>query len=134
MILYNRMLVFKNFVRELADLSKCVDKKQAAIIINKDGTQVYSIGVNGGPKGGLDCLCNTPGKYTCIHAEANAIAKCTVADPCKIMICTTSPCVTCAALITNSGFTEVYYLREWKDTMGLRILRDAGIQVGYLID
>lgn len=129
-----RLAVFARFVYDLTSLSKCSDKHTAAIITDNIGSQVYSIGINGGPKGGLNCLCNTGTKYTCIHAEQNAIAKCTVADKDKLMICSYSPCVTCAALIVNSGFSEVYYLEEYKDKTGLEILRDAGIKVYYIKD
>ena len=124
-----RIQVFKRFVEDLATLSKCTDKHVAAIIINKEATQVFSIGVNGGPKGGLDCLCTLGGKYTCAHAEANALAKCKQDCHGATMICTMSPCVTCATLIVNAGITQVYYINKYKDDMGLQILQQAGIRV-----
>lgn len=129
-----RLRAFRNFAIELASLSKCSDKRVGALITDEHGTQVYSIGVNGGPKGGSDCLCKTGGKYTCVHAEANALAKCTVADSRKVFFCTLSPCVTCAALIINSGASAVYYVEEYKDTAGLDMLRDAGIYVQCISD
>ena len=124
-----RIEVFRDFVLNLATLSKCSDKGVAAIITNKEGTQVYSIGINGGPKHGTDCLCKLGGKYTCVHAEANALAKCTVADPEKVFICSYGTCVTCAALIVNSGASAVYYVERYKDDTGLQILQSAGIVV-----
>jgi len=127
-----RLKVFGEFTAKLARLSKCTERKVAAIAINEDGTQIYSIGINGGPKGGIDCLCTLGGKYSCIHAEAQCIAKCTTVDTSKVMICTLSPCVTCASLIVNSGFKAVYYIEEWKDTTGIAILKDAGVKVHKL--
>lgn len=124
-----RIEVFRDFVINLATLSKCKDKGVAAIITDKDGTQVYSIGINGGPRHGVDCLCKLGGKYTCVHAEANALAKCTVADPQKVFFCSLSPCVTCASLIVNSGASAVYYVDSYKDESGLQILQSAGIVV-----
>ena len=124
-----RLAIFARFVDDLKNLSKCTDKHTAAIITNKNGDQVYSIGINGGPRGGADCLCVLPGKYTCIHAEQNAIAKCNAADNDKVMICSYSPCITCAALIINSGFSEVYYLEQYKDTTGIEMLSHSGIHV-----
>lgn len=124
-----RIEVFRDFVMNLAALSKCKDKGVAAIITDKDGTQVYSIGINGGPRHGVDCLCKLGGKYTCVHAEANALAKCTVADPQKVFFCSFSPCVTCAALIVNSGASTVYYVEQYKDDTGLQILQSAGVAV-----
>lgn len=123
-----RMQIFANFVDDLAKLSKCTQRGVAAIIVNSSMSQVLSIGINGGPRGSkYQCLCNIPGKYSCIHAEANAIAKCSAVDQDKIMICSLSPCVTCASLIVNTGFSAVYYLEEWKDTTGISILSEAGI-------
>ena len=119
--------IFEDFVGNLAALSKCEQSGQAAIILNSAADQVYSIGINGGPKGGKQCLCNLPGKYTCIHAEAQAIAKCTSTDKDKIMICTMSPCITCASLIVNTGFKCVFYIKEWHDKTGIEILRHAGV-------
>lgn len=127
-----RLSVFARFVADLTTLSKCTDKHTAAIIVNGCGDQIYSIGINGGARHDTDCLCVLPGKYTCIHAEQNAIAKCTAVDDRKIMICSYSPCVTCAALIINSGFSEVYFLEEYKDKTGIQMLRRAGIHVFWL--
>jgi len=125
-----RLQIFANFVEDLAKLSKCTQRGVAALIANNNLSQVFSIGINGGPSGSKhQCLCNTEGKYTCIHAEANAIAKCTATDKDKIMICTLSPCVTCASLIVNTGFSAVYYIEEWKDNTGLSILSEAGITI-----
>lgn len=126
---HNRLVVFKIFIENLAGLSKCTDKGVAAIITDKALTQVLSIGVNGGVSGGSDCLCNTSGKYTCIHAEANAIAKCTTDLHDKTMLCTLSPCVTCAALIANSGIKVFGYVTQHKDTSGLQLLREAGVEI-----
>ncbi len=127
----DRRKVFSRFALELATLSKCSDRGVAAVITDKAMSQVYSIGINGGPKGGLDCLCALGGKYTCVHAEANALAKCTSADPEKVMFCTLSPCVTCASLIINNGFSAVVVIDSYKDNTGLKMLQDAGIEVFY---
>lgn len=128
----SKLEVFARFVEDLATLSKCTKRQVAAISINSTGTQVLSIGINGGPAGGIDCLCTLETKYSCIHAEAQCIAKTTSTTGDKIMLCTLSPCITCAALIINSGYQSFYYIEDWKDPAGLRILRDAGIYVGQL--
>lgn len=126
----DRILVFANFARDLASLSKCEERKVAAIITDKDLTQIYSIGLNGGPKGLVDCMCKIDGKYGCVHAEINALIKCHSDAPDKVMFVTLSPCKQCAAAIINTpgGFSAVYYLQEWKDTTGLELLRKAGIR------
>lgn len=128
----DRFQVLGRFVKDLATLSKCTKRGVAAIIIDGAATQIYSIGINGGPQGGVDCLCAYNGKYSCIHAESNAIAKCNTHDNSKIMICTLSPCVTCASLIVNSGFSAFFYLERWDDTTGLGILQSANIYTEQL--
>lgn len=130
----NRKLIFKNFTIDLARLSKCTERKVAAIITDNDLTQVYSIGVNGGPKGLADCMCVIDGKYGCIHAEINALIKCTTTEPNKVMFVTLAPCKQCATAIINApgGFSKVYYFEEWKEDIGLQLLRNAGIHVEQL--
>ena len=126
----DRIRVFANFALELAKLSKCEERKVAAIITDRDLTQIYSIGLNGGPKGLVDCMCKIDGKYGCVHAEINALIKCRSDAPDKVMFVTLSPCKQCAAAIINApgGFSTVYYLQEWKDTTGVELLRKAGIR------
>ena len=128
---HKRKLIFKNFTIDLARLSKCTERKVAAIITDNDLTQVYSIGVNGGPKGLADCMCVIDGKYGCIHAEINALIKCTTTEPNKVMFVTLAPCKQCATAIINApgGFSKVYYFEEWKEDIGLQLLRNAGIHV-----
>lgn len=126
-----RINVFKRFTEDLATLSKCSERQVAAIITDKQMSQVYSIGINGGPKGLIDCMCNTLGKYGCIHAEINALVKCRSDDPDKVMFVTLSPCKQCAAAIINApgGFSAVYYSEAWKDDTGIKLLQASGIKV-----
>ena len=129
-----RMAVFKDFTNNLATLSKCSERHVAAIITDKDLTQVYSIGINGGPKGLADCMCIIDGKYGCVHAEVNALIKCRTDSPDKVMFVTLSPCKQCAAAIINApgGFSAVYYFEEWKDDSGIKLLKAAGIHVARI--
>lgn len=129
--LESRKHVFKNFTNDLASLSKCTERRVAAIITDKKMTQVYSIGLNGGPVGLADCLCVLDGKYGCIHAEINALVKCRSDALDKVMFVTLSPCVACAAAIINApgSFSAVYYFEEWKNTEGIKLLKQANIKV-----
>ena len=124
-----RIDVFKQFVVNLSTLSKCVEKQVAAVITDRDLTQIYSIGINGGPKGLADCMCVIDGKYGCIHAEINALIKCKNDVHDKVMFVTMSPCKQCAAAIINApgGFRAVYYTEEWKYDEGIKLLRAANI-------
>lgn len=130
----DRLDVFKNFTENLASLSKCKERKVAAVITDKDLSQVYSIGLNGGPKGLIDCMCQLNTKYGCTHAEINALVKCRSDAEDKIMFVSLSPCVACAAAIINApgSFSAVYYFEEWKDTTGIKLLESAGIKVVHL--
>lgn len=131
----DRLMVFKRFVLDLTTLSKCTDKQVACIITDAAGSQVYSIGINGGAKGGPDCLCQLDGtRYTCVHAEANALAKCTTHDDNKVVVSSFGPCVTCAALMVNSGIKQFYYMSDYKSEAGLKILRDAGVYCRNISD
>lgn len=127
----DRVNVFKKFTADLSTLSKCEEGQVAAIITDKAMTQVFSIGINGGPTNLQDCLCKIDGKYGCIHAEINALIKCRSNEPDKVMFVTLAPCKQCAAAIINApgGFSTVYYMNEWKYDAGLKILKSAGIQV-----
>lgn len=131
MIMMQRIQIFKKFAEDLATLSKCTERKVAAVITDKDMTQVYSIGLNGGPKGLVDCMCTLGGKYGCVHAEVNALVKCTNTDRDKVMFVTLSPCVACAAAIINApgSFSAVYYGTPWKDQAGIKLLEAANIKV-----
>ena len=126
-----RIAVFKRFVKDLSTLSKCTERHVAAVITDKEMSQVYSIGLNGGPKGLADCLCIIDGKYGCIHAEQNALVKCLSDDKDKVMFVTLSPCKACAAAIINApgSFSAVYYCEEWTDASGINLLKAAGIKV-----
>lgn len=129
-----RIKVFADFTRDLASLSKCEERHVAAIITDRELTQVYSIGINGGPKGLVDCMCSIDGKYGCLHAEINALVKCQSAEQGKVMFVTLSPCKQCAAAIINApgGFSSVYYMEEWKDRTGIELLKNAGVNCVYL--
>ena len=127
----DRIQVFKRFTLDLAELSKCSERHVAAIITDKDLSQVLSVGINGGPKGLVDCMCKIDGKYGCIHAEMNALVKCDSRAKNKIMFVTLSPCKQCAAAIINApgSFSTVYYMEQWKDDSGIKLLSAAGIKV-----
>ena len=129
--LESRKHVFKNFTNDLASLSKCTERHVAAIITDKKMSQVYSIGLNGGPVGLADCLCVLDGKYGCIHAEINALVKCTSTELDKVMLVTLAPCKQCATAIINApgGFSKVFYFEEWKEDYGIQLLKAAGIHV-----
>jgi deoxycytidylate deaminase len=133
--LSSKQEVFINFVRHLADLSKCKHGQVAAILVSTDFTQVFSVGINGGPVGQKDCVCKRKNaKYGCAHAEQNCLVKNYDRDTQKIMICTTECCPTCATLIVNANInlSEFWYIKPYKDHGGLDILTANHILVSRI--
>jgi len=115
----------------IAAHSKC-KKKMVGAVIHKEG-RIIATGWNGTPSG-MDNACEEHGvtKAIVVHAEANAIlfaAKHGTALAGTTLVCTLSPCVECAKMIIQSGITKVEYLEEYRDTLGLDILRSAGVDL-----
>lgn len=128
----SRLLDLRNQARQLADHSTCEQFGTAALVTNASGSKVYAAGVNGGPVGGMHCLCDVERKSTCIHAEVNALVQCGPKARNKVMICTLSPCISCAALIINAGIKKVYYITLWKSDIGITMLRQAHVEVEHI--
>lgn len=126
-----RPVSMMKFAIDLAQQSKCTERQVAAVITDADMSQVLSIGINGGAKKLQDCLCVVDGKYGCIHAEINALIKCSSSDPGQRMFITLAPCKQCAAAIINAPgkITTVYYREAWKEDTGIKMLAEAGIGV-----
>ena len=116
---------------EWSSLSCCGRKKVGALIV-KDG-MIISDGFNGTPKGfPNDCEDQNGNTYWYVlHAEANAIlkvAKTSQSTDGATLYVTYSPCKDCSKLIIQSGIKRVIYTEEYRDTAGLVILREAGIE------
>lgn len=128
--LSKKELATVNYLLDLQKLSKCKKDKVAAILVSEDFTQMYSIGINGGPIEQENCLCEKVSKFGCAHAEQNCLVKNKNFDKPKIMICTSSPCPTCAALIVNAkaNIKQFWFIDQYKDDTGLSILFKANIE------
>ena len=125
-----KAITFIKFTKQLQKLSKCKHGKVAAILADINFSQIYSIGINGGPSGQVQCCCNDKdAKYGCAHAEQNCLVKNQDYVHDKIMICTKAPCPTCATLIVNSAakIKQFWYIEDYKDGTGIQILSNSGI-------
>ena len=74
-------------------------------------------------------------KKEVLHAEANAITKlCQSAQSSEgaTIYVTMSPCFECAKLIIQAGIKRVVYKEQYRETAGLELLKDAGIEVVHL--
>ena len=102
-----------------------------AVVVSADNTQVLAVGYNGNYSGGPNEVeSSTPGESGLIHAEINALLKLDYNNPKKKKLYVTlSPCRMCAKAIVNSGIDEVIYAEAYRDTSGLDILKDAGIEI-----
>jgi dCMP deaminase len=111
----------------------CCNRKKVGALLVKDGV-IISDGFNGTPKG-FDNNCEDSQGNThwyVLHAEANAIlkvAKSTQSVNGSTLYVTLSPCKECSKLIIQSGIKQVVYAEEYRDTSGLKILAESGIEI-----
>lgn len=67
-----------------------------------------------------------------VHGEMNALAKMLkegVSAEGSTLIVTLSPCASCSVMIASSGVKRVVYLEEYRDTTGIEILKNFGVEV-----
>lgn len=120
-----------NIAVEISKMSKAKRQKVGCILV-KD-SRIISIGYNGMPSG-FDNSCETNGvtKKEVLHAESNAITKCSKSNESSdraTLYCTLSPCVECAKLIIQCGISKVFYLENYNNSSncGLYLLDLADI-------
>jgi len=128
-------ITYLRMASEWSTLSCCRRKKVGALIV-KDG-MIISDGFNGTPKGFTnDCEDEHGNTYWYVlHAEANAILKVSKSSQSTdgaTLYVTYSPCKDCSKLIIQSGIKRIFYAEEYRDTAGLLILREAGVDVAKL--
>lgn len=123
--------LWMNLAIQIANFSKDPRTKVASVIVTEDNTTVVAIGYNGDQVGGNNVPDSLePGASNFIHAETNALIKMNYHDTRnKKMYVTYNPCRQCARQIVNANIKKVYYKCEYRDTSGLDILRNAGIEV-----
>lgn len=127
---------------------------QVGAVASKDG-RILLTGYNGAPAGmphcEHDCDCGYPGEGGLLFAGKH-LSDCASIQPCKIAVhaeanliayaarygveldgarldCTDSPCLPCAQLMINAGFTEICFDRAYRDRSGELLLIQAGIKV-----
>jgi dCMP deaminase len=72
-----------------------------------------------------------------LHAESNAIAKLAKSTNSGLgatLFVTHSPCIQCAKLIYQSGISNVYYNKNYKDDSGIKFLKNSGVTVIRVTD
>lgn len=72
-------------------------------------------------------------KAEVLHAESNAIAKCAkfgnASTKDASLYVTMSPCLECSKLIIQSGISKVFYKEKYRNTEGIDLLKQVGIEV-----
>ncbi len=102
-----------------------------SVVVTDDNTQVLAVGYNGNYSGGPNEVeSSEPGESGMLHAEINSLLKLDYNNPKrKILYVTLSPCRMCAKAIINAGIDEVVFRDQYRDTSGLDILTNGGINV-----
>ena len=123
---------FMKIADVIAQESKAVRYKVGSVIVKND--RIVSCGYNGTPSGFDNAAEDENGntKATVIHSEANAIfaaSKVGIEINDSSMYCNLSPCVPCALAICSVGIRNFYYRDAYRDSSGLQLLIDAGINV-----
>lgn len=137
-----RTELYIEMVKLMAQRSTC-HRLDVGCVIVKNG-RIITTGYNSSPAGmphchDEGCLIEKP-SLRCIrtvHAEAGAIsfaARHGIPLEGTTLYVTASPCLDCSKLIINSGIISVRYLEQYRNTEGIKLLFQAGIQLIHLDD
>lgn len=123
--------MYLRIARVVASRATCQRARVGCVITNEEMTTVWSIGYNGHEAGGPN-RCpqpERPGQCGTIHAEVNALVKAPYDRGDLVMFCTLAPCLPCAKLIVNSAVKRLFIGEAYRDTAGVDLLRERGVEV-----
>jgi dCMP deaminase len=132
---FQRISILSSFIQMISDLSErstCIRKKVGCLITPHDYRNISSIGYNGSLPGEENgCQSIESGKCGCVHAEMNALNKFENVDNNMTyhLLCTLSPCLNCSKEILKYPISKVIYLNSYRDTYGIKYLRDNNVEV-----
>src|SRR5680860_84715 len=126
------MVMARDFISQRAT---CQRRKVGAVLVRDK--RILTTGYNGSPPGmphctDVGCLMIDDHCVRCLHAEQNAIVQAalhgisTKDASCYI---SAAPCVHCAKLLVAAGIIRVVYGEEYTDSIGVQMLREAGVDV-----
>jgi dCMP deaminase len=134
---------FAKIVKDVAARSTCIrkDRQFGAVVINEK-KEIIATGYNGVVRGAPHCadvgcikdkmeIDSGMGHGICpaVHAEMNALIQAgNRARGCDLYV-NAYPCKICARLIVNAGIRKVIISGDYSDKEGLKIMKDAGIEV-----
>lgn len=122
--------IFMGLAHQLSMRSTCLRNHVGAVVTDASMTRALCLGFNGSARGFINqCDSLKAGECNCIHAEINAMVKADLSLQNCTLFTTVSPCAVCAKVIVNKGLTRVFYLRRYRSSKGVELLREAGIEV-----
>lgn len=150
----DKLSIFMETAELLSQLSHCVSRKVAALIV-KNG-RIISTGINGTLPHTINCDCifdiNTFDRdkhhkwseLNELHAESNAIAEAAKNGVCingADMFVTLSPCINCTKLLVASGIKRVFFANVYDKysnytesiTEMNRLFNQSGVELYQLI-
>lgn len=127
----SKELTMLEITHVLRERSTCNRLHVGAIVTDPGMTTILGIGYNGTARGLPNgCDRETVGDCGCVHAEANALLKCTYAQLLgSRLFTTTTPCSDCAKLIINAGCADVFAGERYRSDSGVVLLLTARIRV-----
>ena len=133
-----KISVFLQIAINLSQLATCSRRNVGCVILDKYD-RIIATGYNGVAKSSKHCIDNNCAGSQCesntnldkceaIHAEQNALLQCKDINEIAQIICTTSPCMHCAKLISNTSCKKVIYLDKY-DENAIEYLKSKNIEI-----
>lgn len=127
-----------DIAKQVSRRSTCSRKKVGAILVREG--RILSMGYNGAPSGIEHCEHDLDesidkGCEISVHAEVNCFlwaARWGVKTDNSTLYTTLSPCISCSQMIINSGVQKVVIDELYRNTEGLNLLEDSGIEIVIL--
>jgi len=123
---------FMKMANNISNRSTCIRRQVGCLVVPSNLENISSIGYNGSLPGEENgCSDIGSGKCGCIHAEINSLNKFKNYDVNDdyILLCTLSPCLNCSKEILKYPIRKVIYLNCYRDTYGIKYLRENNIDV-----
>jgi len=124
------LFAFMKMTVSISQRSTCIRRRVGCLVVKNNLENVYSIGYNGSVAGKENgCKKLDSGSCGCVHAEINALNKIKFEIEDSILLCTLSPCKSCAKEILKYPIKRVIYLEDYRDLSGVDFLRKNKILV-----
>lgn len=129
-------VAYMKMAKNFAETSEANRLKVAALIVKDE--KIISLGINGTIANWHTNSCeDSDGKTSWYvkHAEQAALNKLRKSHESSVdaeMFITHSPCLNCCLDIIDSGIKKVYFNKLYRDSRGVQLLKDYGVEVECL--